>query len=114
MYPFNQHHLNNDNGNYYWKGEHGPHLYSYPDVNHQLMSNKENWQQIATGNIIKSQNKTLEEKDTQIRELLANVANLEAVTQENARLRAKLHEFGDMEAKKQGLELQKFNFETPA
>ncbi|EGT35777.1 hypothetical protein CAEBREN_02062 [Caenorhabditis brenneri] len=105
LYPFNQHHFNNG---YYWKNG-----YSYPGVNQQLMTNQENvvWQQRANDGIIKNENKKLKEKDRQIEELLAKVASLEKMAQENAELRAKLHEFGDMEVKKQDLELREFNLE---
>ncbi|CAL2052065.1 unnamed protein product [Caenorhabditis brenneri] len=59
----------------------------------------------------RTKTKKLEKKDAQIQESLAKVASLKAVTQENAHIRAKLHEFGDLEAKKQGLELQESDFE---
>ncbi|EGT49318.1 hypothetical protein CAEBREN_07891 [Caenorhabditis brenneri] len=92
MYPFNQHHLNDGRGNYYWNGKHGPHLYL----------------QLAT---IKNQNKELEKKDARIQELLAKVASLEITAQEDEeKLRAKLQEFRELEAKKQDLALQEFKF----
>ncbi|EGT49312.1 hypothetical protein CAEBREN_13232 [Caenorhabditis brenneri] len=111
IYPFNQHHLNDGNGNYYWNGEHGTHLHSWSDVNHQLMINQHNsnWEQFA---IIENQDKKLEEKDARIQELLAKVASLETTAQEDEeKLRAKLQEFGELEAKKQDLALQEFKFE---
>ncbi|EGT49311.1 hypothetical protein CAEBREN_21816 [Caenorhabditis brenneri] len=76
MYPFNQPHLNDSNGNYYWNGEHGPYLNFWPDVNHQLMFNQHNlnWEHLA---IIENQNKELEKKDARIQELLAKVASLD-------------------------------------
>ncbi|CAL2052531.1 unnamed protein product [Caenorhabditis brenneri] len=66
---------------------------------------------LNTGNLLKKNEKLLEEKDAQIQELLAKVANIEVVSQENVRLREKLQEFGDIEAKKQELELQEFSLD---
>ncbi|EGT32698.1 hypothetical protein CAEBREN_05958 [Caenorhabditis brenneri] len=81
IYPFNQHHLNDGNGNYYWNGEYGTHLHSWSDVNHQLMFNHHNlnWEQLA---IIENQDKKLEEKDARIQELLAKVASLDSLKEQ--------------------------------
>ncbi|EGT44603.1 hypothetical protein CAEBREN_21244 [Caenorhabditis brenneri] len=91
----------------------GPLPYPRPDnqqFNRQLMSDQQAVRgHLKTGDLLKEREKLLNEKDAQIQELLAKVANLEIVPQENVQLREKLQELGDIEAKKQELELQEFS-----
>ncbi|EGT49247.1 hypothetical protein CAEBREN_07778 [Caenorhabditis brenneri] len=90
----------------------GPLPYPRPDnqrLNRQLMSDQQTAQEnLRTGDLLTKKDKLLEEKNARIHELSAN---LEGVSQENDRLRKKLQEFGEMEAKKQELQLQEFNLE---
>ncbi|CAL2031925.1 unnamed protein product [Caenorhabditis brenneri] len=90
----------------------GPLPYPRPDnqrLNRQLISDQQTAQEnLRTGDLLMEKEKLLKEKDDRIHELSAN---LEGVSQENDRLRKKLEEFGEIEAKMQELALQEFNLE---
>ncbi|EGT35795.1 hypothetical protein CAEBREN_10733 [Caenorhabditis brenneri] len=93
----------------------GPLPYPRPDnqrFNRQLISDQQTAQShLKTGDLLKEKDRLLQQKDVKIEELMAKVANLEGVSQENDRLRKELQEFGEIEAKMQELALQEFNLE---